>query len=1133
MCEKSVSPKELTIYFDHQSLDKLVKSYFQLDSLGISVNKGPSSADKRAIEILEGRSRYLGNEWETGLLWKRDSEALPDSRQLAKKRLFSIERKLDRDPKYAALYYKEMNRLFECGYAIYLPEVNPNVRQWYLPHFGVTNASKPDRLRLVFDAAAKSSGVSLNDQLLTGPGLLKSLFGVLMRFRQQKIAIKADINDMFLKVKINRNDRESQRFLWRGKDRKGEPKEFAMTTVLFGAKSSPSTAIYIKDKHATEFAGSKPKAAQNIVRNSYMDDFLASVKTEKEDISFVRDVIEINAAADFVMHGWASNNEKVVKVANGQTTAEKIINVHVDKDEKVLGLFWDTRTDNLKFKIDEAKIPVEILNFSGKPTKRQFLGIMMSISDLLGFLAPFTIQSRIIMQEIWISGIKWDEKLRVEQFGSWKIWLTNLRKIKECSIPRFYFHENREEEDISLHLFCDASKKSYAAVAYWHFSANKEGPARVSFVASKSRVAPVKPLSIPRLELQAALLSTRLAKSIEKEHEFQVKQTFFWSDSSTVLSWLKSDPRSQPVFVAHRLGEIQESTENCEWRWVPSKSNPADDASKNFDAAFESESRWFKGPSFLRQPVSSWPVTNCDESIRDPESEQLEVSDESARIFVTVIEEREKDYLPTYKNFSSWPRLLRATACLLASIDRLRRKTSGKITLKNLESAECIWVREIQQACFHSEIMSIKKEEPVNKHRKIATLTPMLDKKGILRVNGRLRNLPKKIFENQPIILNIKHYITRLIVRYYNEKFDHGSFNTVMNELRQKYWITGLRTALRTIISRCVICKKLRARAENPMMSNLPLGRLAFKQFLFTHCGIDFFGPLLVKIGRRQEKRWGVIFTCLTIRAIHLELASSLTTDSAIMAIQRMSARRGNPTVMYSDNGTNLRGACKELKLALAGLDQYKLRDYGISNNFDWKFNPPIASHMGGVWERLIKSVKTYLQAALTEHIPREEVLTTVFAEVEHIVNSRPLTKLSIDPQDEEALTHNHFLIGRSSGVVNYHGCEKSNFNIRKQWRVAQHMTDVFWKRWQCEYLPLLLARQKWVLKDKPLHANDVVLLMDNQAPRNLWRKGVIIKTFPSPDGQVRIAEVRTASGIFTRGTRYLIKLLDCEVQND
>lgn len=269
----------------------------------------------------------------------------------------------------------------------------------------------------------------------------------------------------------------------------------------------------------------------------------------------------------------------------------------------------------------------------------------------------------------------------------------------------------------------------------------------------------------------------------------------------------------------------------------------------------------------------------------------------------------------------------------------------------------------------------------------------------------------------------------------------HKSHETVINELQQNYWILGLRKAIRTLVDKCSICKMMRALPPNPKMSSLPSSRLTYRFRPFTHCGVDYFGLFWVKIGRRREKRWGVLFTCMTTRAIHIEVAHSLSTDSAILSIQKFSARRGFPRIIYSDNGTNFRGADKEI------------RDT-IKNKFLWKFNPPTASHMGGAWESLIKSVKNASYATLKEHAPKEETFTTVLAQVEHSVNSRPLTHVSLDPRDKEALTPNHFLIGTSSGNIRLGHYDAQILCTRKQWQLAQHFADAFWRRWLREYLP-------------------------------------------------------------------------------
>ncbi|XP_047037924.1 uncharacterized protein LOC124643112 [Helicoverpa zea] len=302
-------------------------------------------------------------------------------------------------------------------------------------------------------------------------------------------------------------------------------------------------------------------------------------------------------------------------------------------------------------------------------------------------------------------------------------------------------------------------------------------------------------------------------------------------------------------------------------------------------------------------------------------------------------------------------------------------------------------------------------------------------------------------------------------------------------------------------------------------MGDLPEGRLAHHQRPFTHTGVDLFGPMEVTIGRRREKRYGVLFTCLTVRAIHVELVGSLTTDDVIMALRRMAARRGWPRHLYSDNGTNLRGADKELKKCVSELDEKLLADgvQSYSMTTTWTFSPPASPHWGGAWERLIRCVKNALKVVLKERAPRDAVLQTLMTEVEVMVNSRPLTHVSVEPNTDETLTPNHFLLGSSSNLPTMGTFDESDTFLRKQWRIAQQLADSFWRRWVKEVLPDMRPRKKWQQEQRPLQVGDLVLIVDPASPRNVWPRGIIRRVMPGQDGRIRVAEVQTKSGILRR----------------
>lgn len=458
---------------DEIPLDQLMREYFEIDSLGVDYRMQSKTEHDRALEILRDTTRKVGKHWETGLLWKQGHSPGVNSFATARRRLELLERRLDRDPDYASLYYAEMQRFIDRGYAVKVTCTGKGSREWYLPHFGVTNVNKPGKVRLVFDAAAKSKGVSLNDQLEAGPDLLQSLPAVLIRFRQYRVAYKGDISDKFLRVRVRHEDRSAQRFLWRCRDRTGEPEIWEMIVLIFGARSSPCNAIYVKSQNAKQFVKKLPQAAQSIERNEYMDDHLGSSKDEASAITMVRDVVKINSQANFEMHSWASN-VTAVSGATGEKTSGNAREAKLcDKgEERVLGLFWDVNTDELKFNLNFANIPTDIINGHRIPTKREVLRIIMSIFDPLGLLSPFTLRSKILMQEIWRSGIFWDTQLREEEHAAWLSWIAQLGDMRKCIVPRCLTPEYDQDATAQLHVFCDASLAAYAAAAYIRFEAN-------------------------------------------------------------------------------------------------------------------------------------------------------------------------------------------------------------------------------------------------------------------------------------------------------------------------------------------------------------------------------------------------------------------------------------------------------------------------------------------------------------------------------------------------------------------------------------------------------------------------------------------------------------------------------------
>jgi len=300
-------------------------------------------------------------------------------------------------------------------------------------------------------------------------------------------------------------------------------------------------------------------------------------------------------------------------------------------------------------------------------------------------------------------------------------------------------------------------------------------------------------------------------------------------------------------------------------------------------------------------------------------------------------------------------------------------------------------------------------------------------------------------------------------------------------------------------------------------MADLPGLRLGYQQPPFANTRVDYFGPILVRRGRKTEKRYGVLFTCLTTRAVHLEIAQSLDTDSCLMAVRRIMARRGRPANIWSNNGTNFVGTEKELREALARLDSERIGNQLSNEKVQWLFNPPSSPHFGGAWESLVQSAKRAPKAVVGKQRVNDKTLLTFMAEVESLMNGRPLTHVSTDDSDEEALTPNHFLLGRGNPNFPPDVVNDKDLRSRKRWKQAQVMTQHFWKRWLREYLPTLTQRRKWTKDARNVSEGDFVLVVDENSPRGCWPLGRVLRALPGDDGRVRAAEVRTKTGAYTR----------------
>ncbi|XP_063540079.1 uncharacterized protein LOC134749105 [Cydia strobilella] len=1081
---------------DDEALE-LMKRHFDIESLGVSQKLPRADPDQRALDLLKTTCVKIPgeNRYRAGLLWRADDEKLPDNRAQALKRLYSLERKLDRDATLKAEYAKHMANLLDKGYAEKMESPPPldAPRVWYLAHFPTFHPQR-GKMRLVWDAAATAYGRSLNSALLAGPDLLESLFGVLVRFREGKIAVIADVKEMFLQIEIVEQDRDALRFVWRGEDRTSPPQEYRMKRLIFGSAASPTTALYVKNENARTHSEQFPIAAEKTIKNTYMDDMLIALDTSEDDARrIVNEVYELNMRASFELRGFASNHPAVI--ADVVNSKEETSLLGASESERTLGLKWNHKRDTLGFNVNFRNTPEDVLNGQKLPTKRQVTSSAMSIFDPIGYVSPISVLGKALMQEIWRTGIGWDSPIPVSLAPAWRSFIDNVQQLRDLEIPRHVPAFNREAY---MHVFCDASEKIYAAAVYL-VSVNPEGTRTSALVAAKARVSPLRVVSIPRMELQSCVLATRLAETIVKESDYVIKDKYFWSDSKTALTWIRSDPRRYKTFVAHRLAEIENTTTPANWRWVPSAANVADDATRGIPTQFGANHRWFIGPDFIRKSEEHWPTEKTPAPVADTGEERVN------KLVCSVGAAKNKfEYLPEVCRFSKFVRLVRATAKTLVAAEvfkaaLLKKKPDTDINKGHLNLAEILLIRRSQHEAFPEEIKLMETGRPIPKKSPLHKIAVKLDKNGVIMLNARIDkdvHIP---------VLHAKEDFVKLLIHHFHALYNHGNHSTVINELKQRYYIIGLRGSIRYITNKCQWCRTYKGTTLKVPVGDLPPERLQANQPPFTAAAVDLFGPMNITIGRRREKRWGVLYTCLTTRAVHLELAASLSASSMILSLRRMIARRGTPTVLYSDNATNFYGAEREIAEAKKTLPD-SLKPFLTERAITWKKIPPGNPSAGGAWERLVGSVKTALKATLKERAPHEEVLHTLLLEAEHVVNSRPLTPVNPD-LDVEALTPNHFLIGRSSAMAPLGVFTDKDMSL-SSWKTAQNLADHFWRRWQKEYRPSLLPRPSAHQNVQKLNIGDIVIVADSSMPRGTWPRGEIAQLFPGPDGHLSGVEV-------------------------
>ena len=1125
-------------------------------------NKALSVEDQRFIQILSDNVHTNGNgNLEFPLPFKTDPTYLPNNRPQAEARLRNLLRTLNRKPELMKEYRAFLGKILDMKHATPVPIDEPTPATgttWYLPHFPVRHPKKPD-IRVVFDASSEFNGISLNQVLLQGPDQMNTLLGILLRFRVDKVAVMGDVEKMFHNFHVTPNHRNFLRFLWfQDNDPEKPIVDHRMNVHLFGNISSPAVATFGIRMIARECESTHGKDMSEFIhRDFYVDDGLTSQPDAEMAISLILRTKEAFASKNLRFHKIVSNNTEVMSALPEGDRAKDVKNLDFNHDrlptQRSLGVHWALEKDTFTF----------IVNLPERPfTRRGVLSIASSIFDPLGLVTPVTIEGKLILREVMtetkgtnVPQDLWDRPLPETSLSRWNRWRDSLCELENVYIQRCYKPPaSGEIKRREVHVFCDASEIAMGAVCYLRL-VDACGQPHLSLLLAKAKLAPAHAVSIPRLELCAAVLATTLSRTAEAELQGRVAidETVFYSDSQVVLGYIANESKRFHVYVANRVHKIHAASKPSQWHHVSSGQNPADLASRSVPAGRLNDTNWFRGPDFLWQPGALPAGTTSANTGQTYDKDDPEVRKQVSTSVTNVEEEANKPTVQDdgsllgcarFSRFSSWPRLERAVGHLIRKIQTFKavrddtsatsqdeaQRVSSNLSRAQLQQAERAIFRAIQSESFSDEVQTLKKARTdpnsiISKKSPLVGLAPFLDDDGILRVGGRLKRGNFDLGVRHPIVLPKGNHVSRLLVEHFHREVRHQGRHLTTGAVRSAgLWILGLHKLVRSVINQCTTCRRLRGKPLNQIMGELPEDRLTATP-PFTTVGMDVFGPWSVvsrktRGGTSDSKRWAVIFACLYSGAIHLEVIESLDASAFISAYRRLVAIRGPVARLRCDRGTNFVGAKNDLDNALGEMDRERAASFLSSQRCEWVFNPPHASHFGGIWERQIGTVRRVLDAMfldLGKHQLTHEILVTFLAEAAAIVNSRPLCCISPDADDPQPLNPSMLLTHKTQQLQPLPGnFVRQDEYGRRRWRRVQYLADQFWVRWKREYLQSLQPRRKWHDVKQDLGNGDVVLLRDKELPRCQWPLARVVKVHPSEDGRVRKAEVT----VCTNGTK-------------
>jgi hypothetical protein len=861
---------------------KNLKQFWEGESLpDIVTDEQQAQETDSVLQFHKDTTIYKDGRYHVRFPWAAENKQLPNNYPVAYRRFKQIESRLVAEPAKAKAYKDAINEYESLDFAEEVTETTgAGENVWYLPHHGVFKADRETtKTRVVFDGSARFQGMSINTSILTGPALQPDIVGVILRFRMQEIALISDIKKMFLQIGVQECDRNTIRYLWRNGP--SEPlRVLRFKRVCFGLNVSPFLAIATIKHHAGLMKSEYPRECAEVNNNMYVDDFITGSKDVAEAREFVQRSIQMMNLGGFELVKWVSNRPEALDGIPQGLKGATMSQDDSERSMKVLGVFWNITKDTLSVSVGPSlATPLENI------TKRQMLKKVASIFDPQGVIAPYTIRGKILLQETCKANRSWDEEVPNAIATEWRKWEQELGHTCDVAIERCLLNDEPGTPAPSdtkwvLHVFGDASAKAYGSVAYMSITTTAEKP-KSKFLIAKSRVAPLKPVTIPCMELLAALLTAQLAMFIHSQLgnvcTFAVK---CYTDSEIVLAWIRSGADQTKTFVKNRIIKILRVTDRGDWHHCPGNLNPADMISRGTTIRNLIQNRlWLNGPDLVHN--TSLGCAALETYNGRKKSEETEDADNGPGVSNTTANPVVCNRLSVDPDRTPLKILLPVTAWIKRfkynSLAQSRglQKQAGDLTVQELKQAERVWIKQVQREHFPEVFAAHEAGQLVPKNSPLIKLDPKVDDQGCLRVGGRLDKAMLPFRTIHPLILPRKAGITRRVVENRHRTCLHAGKEHVPASLRSEYWIPSGRSLVKEIVRKCPVCIKSKSRRSDQKMGSLPAERVREAR-PFENVGLDFAGPIHLRESGSVVKAYICLFVCTAVRAVHLELSSSM-----------------------------------------------------------------------------------------------------------------------------------------------------------------------------------------------------------------------------------------------------------------